>query len=132
MSAALSPVCGRASIEFSIFTASAGRLTSAVVCTPVSGQGVVGGGGGVVGAVVVFVAEATGLTSANELQAVTVSSTATSPAAARRREAAGSGTPELSAGVLPLATLQPGVGARPVQPSQRATPPWLEQVPWWC
>src|SRR3954453_8415118 len=38
MSAAPSPVCGRASTEFSIFTASAGRSVSASAGTPVSGQ----------------------------------------------------------------------------------------------
>src|SRR3712207_3557312 len=37
-SAAPSPVCGRASTEFSIFTASAGRSTTASTGTPVSGQ----------------------------------------------------------------------------------------------
>src|SRR5690348_2048697 len=89
MSAALIPVCGRASIEFSILTASAGRFTSAVVGTPVRGQ-TIGGGGGVVvvgGAVVVLVAEASGLTSVNELHPVAASSTTASPATARKREA---------------------------------------------
>src|SRR3712207_9555421 len=37
-SAAASPVCGRASTEFSIFTASAGRSATASTGTPVSGQ----------------------------------------------------------------------------------------------
>src|SRR4051794_26516032 len=37
-SAASSPVCGRASTEFSIFTASAGRSATASAGTPVSGQ----------------------------------------------------------------------------------------------
>src|ERR671933_2553545 len=37
-SAAPSPVCGRASTEFSIFTASAGRSATASAGTPVSGQ----------------------------------------------------------------------------------------------
>src|SRR3954454_1029393 len=38
MSAAVSPVCGRASTEFSIFTASAGRSATVSAGTPVSGQ----------------------------------------------------------------------------------------------
>src|SRR3954468_12712245 len=51
-SAAPSPVCGRASIEFSILTASAGRSTGPCAGTPVRGQSTGGGGGGgvVVGA----------------------------------------------------------------------------------
>src|SRR3954452_25519842 len=47
-SAAFSPVCGRASIEFSILTASAGRSTGPSAGRPVSGQRAGGGGGGVV------------------------------------------------------------------------------------
>src|ERR1700712_3443231 len=58
MSAEFRPVCGRASIEFSIFTARAGRLTSAVVCTPVSGQKTGGGGGVVVAAALEDVVDA--------------------------------------------------------------------------
>src|SRR3954454_10561139 len=45
-SAAPSPVCGRASIEFSILTASAGRSTGPSAGRPVSGQRTGGGGGG--------------------------------------------------------------------------------------
>src|SRR3712207_4624951 len=44
MSAALRPVCGRASTEFSIFTASAGRSAIASAGTPVSGQAGADGG----------------------------------------------------------------------------------------
>src|SRR3954452_7914991 len=51
-SAAFSPVCGRASIEFSILTASAGRSTGPSAGRPVSGQRTGGGGGVVVGAAV--------------------------------------------------------------------------------
>src|SRR3954451_22769847 len=41
-----SPVCGRASSEFSIFTASAGCGGTAPLSTPVSGHSTGGGGGG--------------------------------------------------------------------------------------
>ena len=51
-SAALRPVCGRASTEFSIFTASAGRWTSVVVTPPVSGHTIGSGSGVGVGVVV--------------------------------------------------------------------------------
>src|SRR5438067_11767732 len=80
MSAEFRPVCGRASIEFSIFTASAGRLTSAVVCTPVSGQKTGAGGGVVVVAAaledVVVVAAAFGFFSVEEFQPVATGSSA--------------------------------------------------------
>src|SRR6476646_4790483 len=61
MSAEFSPVCGRASREFSILTASAGRSTGAAMRTPVSGHRGGGGGGGggaadVVGAGVLLIA----------------------------------------------------------------------------
>src|SRR6476659_5270239 len=55
-SAELRPVCGRASIEFSILTATAGRWATDVVPTPVSGQTT--GGGGVGAGVGVAVGEA--------------------------------------------------------------------------
>src|SRR4051812_7809850 len=55
MSAALSPVWGRASTEFSIFTARAGRLTASDTSTPVSGQTIGSGSGVGVGLVVVGV-----------------------------------------------------------------------------
>src|SRR3954470_22549291 len=45
-SAELSPVCGRASREFSIFTASAGCGGTAPLSRPVSGHSTGGGGGG--------------------------------------------------------------------------------------
>src|SRR5450830_1154352 len=58
MSASSSPVCGRASRGFSILTVSAGRTTSSVVATPVSGQtgGTSGLGGAALAATTVGVA----------------------------------------------------------------------------
>src|SRR3954454_20829639 len=50
-----SPVCGRASREFSIFTASAGCGGTAPLSTPVSGHSTGGGGGGGGGATEVVV-----------------------------------------------------------------------------
>src|SRR5450756_721016 len=67
MSASSSPVCGRASRGFSILTVSAGRTTSSVVATPVSGQtgGTSGLGGAALAAMTVGVAvTAGGVTSA--------------------------------------------------------------------
>src|SRR5688572_9039375 len=91
-SAALRPVCGRASTEFSILTASAGRWTSVAVSTPVSGHstgsGTGGGTGGGVGSGVDggvlegVVATASGT---DEAQPAAATSTAATSSAAPRR-----------------------------------------------
>ena len=85
-SAAPTPVCGRASTEFSIFTASAGWAGTVPLSRPVSGQYTGGGGGGVDDAGGVTVAA----TAASELpaqEAVPVSATPASSAAPIRRRA---------------------------------------------
>src|SRR6476469_10356671 len=96
MSAELRPVCGRASIEFSILTATAGRWATDVVTTPVSGQTTGGGGGGSgvgVGVGVALVVGAATFFGADEEQAPTtstaiVSSTPTSRRGVTRRRRA--------------------------------------------
>src|SRR3954468_19056027 len=69
-SASPSPVWGRASTEFSILTASAGRsaVAASVAATPVSGQVTGGGGGGERADVVVGAVSATGTGSAADAQ----------------------------------------------------------------
>src|SRR3954468_6301820 len=64
-SAALTPVCGRASIEFSILAASAGWAGTAPLSSPVSGHSTgAGGGGGGGGGGVVEVAATVGVPAA--------------------------------------------------------------------
>src|SRR5947209_5187541 len=69
MSAELRPVWGRASIEFSIFTATAGRWATDVVATPVSGQTTGGGAGVGVGVGAALVAGAATFFGGDEEQA---------------------------------------------------------------
>src|SRR5215218_1112561 len=84
-SAAFSPDCGRASTEFSIFTASAGRSRSASSspATPVSGQGTRCGGEGTGAAEVVVGALATRAGAPNDAQPAAVVTTSPKPRVAR-------------------------------------------------
>src|SRR3954454_9396068 len=93
-SAAPSPVCGRASIEFSILTASAGRSTGPCAGTPVRGQSTGGGGGGgvVVGAaalVLLLVRDGSAVRSPDDAHEVRTTASATAPSAARGRRRTG-------------------------------------------
>src|SRR4051794_4719649 len=106
-SAAFSPVCGRASTEFSIFTARAGRSTSPsfLLATPVSGHSTGGGGAGVAEELGALGALAAGAGRAPEPHAVDAVRVRPRSRAAptRRRPTAGKCTFALLRGRLPRA-----------------------------
>src|SRR3954452_7471120 len=121
-SAAFSPVCGRASIEFSILTASAGRSTGPSAGRPVRGQRAGGGGGGgvvVVGAAVLEVPGAAAGESSGPQAVRTASSTTAATAGHGRRLPEGTTAHAPHSSNRWRQSSAAGRPARPVPPANR-------------